>query len=798
MRVLLLTALLALASIAAPALAAGHQPATTATITGSIRDALGRPIAGVTVELHSADNKLVARSSSDQSGVFRFTRIPNGTYVIVARGTRLKPAVEVVTVAGGKAPRVRVAMESEAALNLPVITERLNQARNSLSPETGSTVYRFSEKNINQLPQGDNTPLNEVLVQAPGVSQDAYGQGQGQIHIHGLNGGGIQYRLNGIFLPEAVTSFGQLFSPYFIKSVTLIDNFMPAQFGYRNEAVVDIHTKDGCLDPGGKVEYFGGQRGTIQPSVSYGGCAGRLSYYFSGFYLQSALGVQAPTRTPTPEHDVTNQGQGFAYLSYLLNSNTRVSLIAGTAVNGYQIPGQPNLPVVYPISGVTKYPNSADTSATELEQNYYGVLALQGSPNSKLDYQVALFSRYYSLEYDPDPIADLAYNGIADRVLHTGFINGVQEDTSYRLSDRHTIQGGFYLSGETLEEDNHARVLPVTDGVAGTVPETVVDDFNGKALLLGVYAQDQWHPIEKLEITAGARFDAMDYFEWQTQFSPRLGAVYHLTTTTALNAGYARYFQVPPFESVLLATVTKFAGTTGAPDVTSGNQNIKAEDDEFFDAGITQRLPLDFNASVEGFFMWATNKLDLAQFGSTYIFAPLQYQNGRLWGADLSLVRNSTRLSTYFNFSYAIAEAKDIVGGQFLADSPAEVAYVAHHWIGLDDNQEFTASAGASYRLWGFLLMADALWGNGYRYGFANEETQDPYFQMNVAAARGFSIPKLGEIEGRVSVVNLFDHVYLIREGSGIGVFSPQYGPRRAIYFTVTVPIGSPTAGAQP
>lgn len=295
---------------------------------------------------------------------------------------------------------IKIAMQSERPLDLPVIAARLNRARNSLSPETGSTVYRFTEHHLNQLAQGDNTSLDDVLIQAPGVSQDSYGQGQGQIHVHGLNGGGIQYRLNDIFLPEAVSSFGQLFSPYFIKNLSLIDNFMPAQFGYRNEGVVDIHTRDGCLDPGGRLEYFGGQRGTIQPSFTYGGCAGNFSYYLSGFYLQSALGVQSPTRTPTPEHDVTNQGQGFGYFSYFLNPTTRLSLVIGTAINGYQIPGEPDLPVVYPISGVTSYPNSADTSATEFEQNYYGTLALQGT-TGKLDYQVAYFSRYYSLKYDP-------------------------------------------------------------------------------------------------------------------------------------------------------------------------------------------------------------------------------------------------------------------------------------------------------------------------------------------------------------------------------------------------------------
>lgn len=759
-------------------------------IAGVVQDALGRPLAGVALDLQSAAGKTVAHSISGHAGKFAFHRVSAGTYAIVAHRSGFKPAVVIVAVAAANPKPVKIALESKQTLSLRVVAARLSVSRNSLSSETGSTVYRFSDKNIKELPQGDNTPLRDVLIQAPGVSQDAYGQGQGQIHIHGLNGGGIQYRINGIFLPEPVSSFGQLFSPYFIKSVRLIDNFMPAQFGYRNEGVVDIHTKQGCLEPGGTLGYFGGQRGTIQPSVAYGGCTGNFSYYLSGFYRQSALGLQSPTRTPTPEHDVTNQGQGFGYFSYFLNPTTRLSLITGTSISGFQIPGEPNLPVLYPINGVTSYPDSADTSATQFEQSYFGVLALKGAIG-KLDYQLAYFSRYYSLKYDPDPIADLAYNGIADRVLNTGFLNGVQEDTSYHLSKQHTLQAGFYASGETLEQDNHAQVLPVSNGVPGTIPETVVDNFNGKALLFGIYAQDKWRPIERLRITLGARFDAMEYSGWQTQFSPRLGVVYRLTPTTTLNAGYARYFQVPPFESVLLKTVQKFADTTAEPAVTSGNDRIKAEDDQFFDAGISQRLPLGLSASLQGFFMWATDKLDLAQLGNTYIFAPLQWQHARLWGADFSLVKSTKRLSAYFNFSYTIAQAKKIVAGQFLADSPAELAYVADHWVHLDDNQTLSSSAGVSYRRWGFLFSLDGIWGNGYWYGFANEKQQLPYLQVNAAVGRNFTVPRLGDVEGRVSVVNLFDHVYLIRQGSGVGVFAPQYGPRRALYFSISVPLGA-------
>ena len=34
------------------------------------------------------------------------------------------------------------------------------------------------------------------------------------------------------------------------------------------------------------------------------------------------------------------------------------------------------------------------------------------------------------------------------------------------------------------------------------------------------------------------------------------------------------------------------------------------------------------------------------------------------------------------------------------------------------------------------------------------------------------------------SVVNLLDNSYLLRSGSGVGDFSPQYGPRRGFFLT--------------
>ena len=768
------------------------QAPASGQVAGTISDALGRPIVGAEVLLQ-AGGRAVARTHTDPAGAFFFKPVASGTYTISVNkhGFRQTLGTIVVTPERRHAPMV-LTMEATQPLTLKVITERLDRARNDLSTEVGATAYRFDQQAIQRLPEGQNSPLAQVLQQAPGVSQDAYGQGQEQIHFHGENGGGIQYRINDVFMPEAVTSFGEIFSPRFVRSITLLTGVLPAEIGYRNEGIIDIRTKDGCTDGGpdnDNLEIYGGQRNTVQPSFETGGCKGRFSYYLSGFYLRSNLGLQAPTDSPDPNHDHTDQGQGFGYLSYLLNSETRLSLVTGVGVNSFEIPPEPGLPQQFTLAGVPIYPSS-EVKEDELEQNYYGILSLQGAIGEDLNYQIAAFSRYYELKYSPDPVGDLIYNGVAAGILHTGFINGMQEDTSYKLDTHSTLRAGFYLSGEAIELDDHARTFPAMDGMqTGTHPFPIVDDNNQIAWLLGVYAQDEWHPLPKLTINFGARWDWMSAFVTQNQFSPRFAVEYALTHTTTLHAGYARYFKVPPFDQVALETVEKFADTTNAAPVNSGNDKIEAERDDYFDVGIRQRIAGGLNLGLDGFYKIGHDQLDLAQLAGSVVTAPLNYRQSRAWGSDFSLTYERSALSAYLNFSYAVLQAQHISAGAFLADDAAEIGYIANHWVTLDDDQMFVGSGGGSYQLWGFLLTADGIWGSGYRRGFSNTGELPPILQFNAAVVRSVRFPRLGNVEGRISLINVFDHTYQIRNGSGIGVFSPTFGPRRTLYAGIKIPL---------
>jgi hypothetical protein len=56
------------------------------------------------------------------------------------------------------------------------------------------------------------------------------------------------------------------------------------------------------------------------------------------------------------------------------------------------------------------------------------------------------------------------------------------------------------------------------------------------------------------------------------------------------------------------------------------------------------------------------------------------------------------------------------------------------------------------------------------------------YTQINAGVSHEFDIGGKGPLTARFDIINVADKVYQIRDGSGIGVFAPQYGQRRGFF----------------
>src|SRR5580698_1856852 len=257
----------------------------------------------------------------------------------VAFGVAAVLALTAPAAAQSAAPAVAAAAASDAPGDIVVTARRLSAARASIQPQVGASTYTFNAQAIDILPGGANAPLNQVVLQAPGVVQDSFGQ----LHIRGEHNG-LQFRLNGVILPEGLSVFSQALSPRLADKVELITGALPAQYGLRTAGIIDITTKSGAYDNGGEVSIYGGSHEEYEPSAIVHGHSGSLNYFASVSYLHNDLGVESPDGRADPLHDDTDQLQGFAYIEDVIDPTSRVSLILGTSTARFQIPdltGQP-------------------------------------------------------------------------------------------------------------------------------------------------------------------------------------------------------------------------------------------------------------------------------------------------------------------------------------------------------------------------------------------------------------------------------------------------------------------------
>ena len=332
----------------------------------------------------------------------------------------------------------------------------MNQARdNVLLTKLGATSYTMDRQAIESLPQGDNTPIDKVILQAPGVSYDS-AISNPDFHIRNEYAN-VQYRINGILLPEGVSGLGPVLETRFIGNLNLLTGALPAQYGLRTAGVIDMTVRSE-FTPSGSLSLYGGSFATVSPSFDYGGSSGNTQYFVTGNYMQNNEGLENATPTVDPIHDHTEQEKFFGYVSTMLGDSNRLTFMTGESLSHFQIP---NVSDQTPLGdfGGTSF-NSANLNENEYDSFLFNILALQTHVQN-FDSQLSFFSRYADIHFIPDVFGDLVFNDIASDVTRQSVLNGVQFDSSYKVNDVHTLRAGFAVSGEQTWVNNTSTVLPL-------------------------------------------------------------------------------------------------------------------------------------------------------------------------------------------------------------------------------------------------------------------------------------------------------------------------------------------------
>ena len=695
------------------------------------------------------------------------------------------------TPAAAQTPPASAPATDPTPLEITVTAKRLDEARGSIQPSLGASTYEFTPESLQSVPQGENAPLNQVLLRAPGVAQDSFGQ----IHVRGDHAN-VQYRLDGVQLPEGLTVFGQALSTRFADKMSLITGALPAQYGFFDAGIVDITLKSGTNNPGAEASMTVGSRNYQQPAFTYGGRFGAIDYFFTGDYLHNDVGIENPTSSDYPIHDTTDQWHALGKVTGIVDENTRVSFIAGGSNAAYQIPNNPGQTPNFTVNGISAF-NSAYLNEQQWEQTYFAIASLQKHYGAA-DFQISTFARYSGLQFQPDPVGDLMFNGISPAANRSDLATGLQGDGSWKVTDTHTLRGGFLIQREHATSLTNAAVLPVdsTGAPTSTTPMGIAFGSDQVGWLYGVYLQDEWKITPKLTVNYGLRFDAIDQVTQENQLSPRINVVWQANDKLTAHAGYARYFTPPPLIQEGNSAIAASLGTTAAPAVTQ-NSPVVPERSHYFDAGIELR-PLDgLKVGVDAYYKIAQNLLDEGQFGAPIVLTSFNYANAEVKGIELTGSYDKGPWSLYGNVAWSDAQGTNINSAQFNF-SADDLAYISQHNIYLDHNQSISGSAGAAYTFnqdsdWATRVSGDVIVGSGLRANLVLPDGSSipngrslPYYEVvNLSLAQKIPIKGTRGTQVRLDVLNVFDNDYEIRDGTGVGVGAPQFGQRRTFLVTL-------------
>ena len=260
-------------------IAMSHQAAyaanTTGTISGTVRNDAGQPVANVLVTVTPGGQRV----RTDTSGSYSISGIEAGTYTVTTQLVTFKP----------QSVQLSVTQDNTTAANFTLekltITGRSRVAVNAVQRTSTPTSYTINTK-IEQETKSQPNNLYQfpgLVFGQPGVTPDA----GGYVHIRGSDINQVGFNVDGIQITEPITNtFATNLVTVGLKSAQLYTGGADASYGNATGGYINLVTNngrdlrggvtEGTLGPGHGWNYNGTntQYGNVTPN-------GKFDYYAS-------------------------------------------------------------------------------------------------------------------------------------------------------------------------------------------------------------------------------------------------------------------------------------------------------------------------------------------------------------------------------------------------------------------------------------------------------------------------------------------------------------------------------------
>src|SRR5579872_3444184 len=240
--------------VAAAPVVFGQAAAINGQIEGTVTDPTGAIVPNATVSIQHVETGLTRELKTDESGFYRFTVLPLGTYQIRVQATGFKLAEYKAVVSAGSTATVNAALTIggdtvmvDVSSSVPVV----EPGRTDL----GSTLSTYQTEN---LPLVSRNPYNFILLQ-PNVSANPnteFGVPR-KINANGFVDR-INYQLDGSNNTESDRSSIRLLpiSDSYIGEIQQVNNGFAPEFGNTVGTVFNAITKSGTNELHGEAAYI--------------------------------------------------------------------------------------------------------------------------------------------------------------------------------------------------------------------------------------------------------------------------------------------------------------------------------------------------------------------------------------------------------------------------------------------------------------------------------------------------------------------------------------------------------------
>lgn len=648
------------------------------TIVGSLVGPDGASVPRAQITLFDQLGNAVTTVTAT-NGQFRLTNIAIGSYSLKAEAAPFEAVVHALTVAD--ALPITLELKLSAAL-----AEQVNVTAETNQPVTTTTRTTLAGDAVRRAPiRISSRGIQDAIATTPGWATED----NGLMHARGVDDGFL-YVVDGVPMYERMDSaHGIAPDPEMVESVNVLVGHVPPEFGFKSGGVIEVRTSarqgNAWL---GNVQASTGSDATYQGSSVFGGPMSPSTALTLGFSGQRSGRFLDPVH-PDNFHNDGHAANATAEFSWLVSPASTVSIVGGVGRTSFDVPHN-------------EEQEEADQDQRQTNLQTWQTASWQRAWSGDTVSQMAAYHRSGSAalvgtEHD----TPLYLN--ADRTLRrVGVLGSV---THHR--GKHVLKAGVEASRLSLHEDFSFFVADADQGGDADLSEGVLehddDDpfrFAGRAnpTLVAAYAQDSVQFGRGLTVDFGVRVDRARMLIESSQWSPRLGAAYHVPDSgTTIRGSVDRFFQPPQAENLLLGSSEEARKLSPFVQETGGGQDLEPERQWAAELGINQTLAHGVRLDVSYWRRRVDNVSDPNVLFGTTIIVPNAIARGKADGVDVRLDLPRRRgASGYVSYTNSrVVNFGPVTGGLFLEDEVIEIADGTQFTP--DHDQRHVAAFGASY-----------------------------------------------------------------------------------------------------